>query len=105
MAEKYRTIEVDVQYTYDSPLAGGLMRAVRNSVLHDGKLVIEKEGDYFNIILYHGTEPIATSSLDFFYHENFIDGDKKGPVYLNVDLSDLREELYSRFPGERHRHR
>ena len=96
MAEKYRTIEVDVQYTYDEPLAGGLMRAVRNSVLLSGRLVIEKEGDFFNLLLYDKREFIASSSLDFFYHENFIHGDK-GPIYLDVDLSDLREELYSRF--------
>jgi len=102
MAEKYRTIEVDVQYTRDEPLSCGLMRAVRNSVLHDGKIVIEKEGDFFNILLYHGKELIASSSLDFFYHENFIHGDK-GPIYLNVDLTDLREELYSRFPAHQGR--
>ena len=103
MAEKYRTIEVDVQYTRDEPLSCGLMRAVRNSVLHDGKIVIEKEGDSFIILLYHGKELIASSSLDFFYHENFIDGGNKGPVYLNVDLTDLREELYSRFPAHQGR--
>ena len=86
--------EMDVRYTYDEPVSSGLLRAVRNSVPLDGKLVIEKEGDFFNLLLYDGPTLLACSSLDFFYNENYLDG-KKGPIYLDVDLTDLREELYS----------
>jgi len=85
---------IDVKYSYDKPVSSALLSAVRNTALLTGKLLIEKEGDFFNILLYDKRECIACSSLDFFYHENFIDGDK-GPVYLDVDLSDVREELYN----------
>jgi hypothetical protein len=87
---------IDVKYTYHKPVSSALLSAVRNKELLTGKLVIEKEGDFFNILLYEKRELIAHSSLDFFYHENFIDGGNKGPVYLNLDLSDLREELYAK---------
>lgn len=87
-------IEIDVNYTYDEPVSSGLLRAVRNSELTEGKIVVEKESDFFNLLLYDGTKLLGSSSLDFFYHENFING-FKGPIYLDVDLSDLREELYS----------
>ena len=88
-------IEIDVNYTYDEPVSSGLLRAVRNSELTEGKIVVEKEGDYFNLLLYDGPTLLGCSSLDFYYHENFIDGGDKGPIYLDVDLSDLSEELYS----------
>ena len=96
MTEKYRNVTMSVKYSYDEPVSSGLLRAGRNTALRTGKLVIEKEGDFFNALLYAGSKLLASSSLDFLVGENFIDGDE-GPIYLNVDLSDLREELYSRY--------
>ena len=112
MAEKYRTIELNVLYTYAKPTSDSIPMLKRSDpYIHphflyieclQGKLVIEKECEYIVLLYDAFDELLATSSLDFFYQENYLDGDK-GPIYLNLTRSlhtpvaNLREECNSKW--------
>lgn len=93
-----KVYESTVGYTYDPPVSSALLSAIRNHKYIRGSLVVTKEDKrepWFCVYVFdENNNLIGSSSLDFFYHEEFIDGDK-GPIYLDKDLSDLREKLYT----------
>lgn len=86
-----KVYESTVGYTYDPPVSSALLSAIRNHKYIRGSLVVTKEEIH---LFDEDHNLIGSSSLDFFYHEGFIDS-TKGNIYLDTDLFNLREKLYS----------